>query len=195
MKRLALVLASICFLLTGCGAKPAESGPRAPAAPPVSTPADPQTAMRLVPYQSDLFGVSFSYPENLGEPEVTQTGLPHLRLDLGNGALAVYRDEAQIGNSLADLATENIEANTQASHGRIVSRNLGRQLLGGREAWAVQRHFDSAAGRTDSVTYFLLAGGFEYRIGCETKQGPPVVPWDAVAPVCARILETLRFGP
>lgn len=103
--------------------------------------------------------------------------------------------EAQHGKSLAELAAQNIDDNTKASNGRIVSRDLGRQTLGAQEAWGVQRYFDSAAGRTDSVMYIVLTEGFEYRVSCGTKQGPPVIPWENVAPVCERVLETIEFKP
>ncbi|HWI63776.1 MAG TPA: hypothetical protein VNT75_18220 [Symbiobacteriaceae bacterium] len=150
-------------------------------------------AAKLVTYESDLYGVSFSYPENLSAPAISEMGLHPLKLDLGNGEISIYRREAEAGKSLADLVAENIDANTKASHGRIVSKNLGRQTLGGNEAWAVQRHFDSAAGRYDAIQYIVLKGGFEYSVTCRTKQGPPVIPWQLVEPACQRILATISF--
>lgn len=150
-------------------------------------------ANTLLPFHSDLVGVSFSYPANLAEPEVTHVGIPAVKLDLVNGELVISSKDALDGKSGAELIAENIEENTKASSGRMISTDLGRQALGGQEAWAVQRYFASAAGRTDSVMYIVLTEGLEYRVSCATKQGPPVVPWEAVAPVCERILDTIQF--
>lgn len=149
----------------------------------------------LVPYRNDRYGVSLSYPEHLGEPGIPQTGFPALTLDLGNGEITVYREQATPGKSLADLAKENIEANTKASAGRTVSKDLGKQTLGGEEAWEVQRHWDSSVARYDAIQYFVLKGGFEYRVACGTKQAPPAIPWGAVEPMCQRILSTIKFEP
>jgi hypothetical protein len=148
----------------------------------------------LVPYQSEALGVRLSYPENFDKPESTQQGIP-LTLRFRTGEVSISRTDRSPGKSLQDLARENMDANTKASNGRIVTTDLGKQQLGGEEAWGVQSYFDSAAGRTDGVLYIVLIGSFEYRVGCQTKQGPPVIPWEEVKPVCERVLGTIWFGP
>lgn len=190
MKRLALAL--IMVMLVGCTPKP-PSPPSRPAEQDAIT--AKKLAAKLVPYRSDRLGVSFSYPENLNEPDFSETGLHDLKLDLGNGEISIFRRESEAGKSLVDVATENIDANTKASNGRLVSKHLGPQTLGGEEAWAIQRHFDSAAGRFDATQYFVRKGEFTYSVTCQTKQGPPVIPWPAVEPVCQRVLATLSFHP
>lgn len=148
----------------------------------------------LVPHKSDALGVYFDYPENLDAPELIQSGGTTLTLLLGNGEISIHRTEVTPGLTLQELAQQRIEANTQASNGRIVSTDLGQLRLGGEDAWGTRRHFDSAAGRRDGIIYVVRKDGFEYWVGCLTKQGPPVIPWEAVAPVCQRVLETLKFA-
>jgi hypothetical protein len=171
----------------------AQSPPTSPSPAPKDSTAPDYLTTPLVPYQSDALGVRLSYPENFDKPESTQQGIP-LTLRFRTGEVYIHRTDRSPGKSLQDLARENMDANTKASNGRIVTTDLGKQQLGGEEAWGVQSYFDSAAGRTDGVLYILLKGSFEYRVGCQTKQGPPVIPWEDVKPVCERVLGTIRFG-
>lgn len=218
MRRPVLVLMLTVAFLVGCSTTPPKSGQRPVPSAPAQISREPQTSLpppptpppsthkqdeittqnmtsRLVLYRNDRYGVSLSYPENLNPPEIPQTGFQALKLDLGNGEISVYREEAKPGMTLQDLAQDNIDANTKASSGRLVERDLGKQTLGGEDAWEVQFVFPSAAGRFDAILYFVLKDGFEYLVSCETKQGPPVVPWSAVEPVCQRILATIKFEP
>lgn len=212
MKRFVLVLAVV--ILAGCGAKPPEPIKPVPAVPvePSAKPTTSQAAAyppnvkkdaittknldsQLVPYTNELLGISFSYPEHLEKPEIMPVGYQPLQLNLGNGEISITRKEAKPGVSPQDLARESIEVNTKASNGRRVYKDLGEQTLGSEEAWAVQHYFASAAGRTDGILYFVITGGFEYRVYCATKQGPPVIAWENVEPVCRRILASIKFGP
>jgi hypothetical protein len=199
----------LVVLLAGCATKTSPSqgsaapspGPsitaQSPPTPPSSAPKDSTApdylTTQLVLYQSEALGVRLSYPENFDKPESIQQGNP-LTLRFRTGEVSISRTDHAPGKSLQDLATEHINANTKASNGRLVMTDLGKQQLGGEEAWGFQSYFDSAAGRTDGVLYLVLNGSFEYRVGCQTKQGPPVIPWEDDKPVCERVLGTIRFG-
>lgn len=203
-----LVLIMMVVMLAGCasGPAPAKTEPVSEAAPPVLPPSrrpkPPQTAPAppdyltpaLVEFESAALGVRISYPVNFEPPLVVETGqMPNLRLRFATGEIGIYRSDRQPEMTAEALAKENMRANAEASHGRIVSKDLGAQQLGGEEAWAIQHHFASAAGRTDGIRYFVLKGPFAYIVGCATKEGPPVEPWDEVRPICERVLATIQF--
>jgi hypothetical protein len=192
LKRLALVTA-FPLLVSGC------AGRGAPEAPAVATPQPAATnttfvtaPATLVPVQLTDLGVSFSYPDQATPPERTEIAGGYTLL-FPTWEFTVFRREAPGGKDLGALAKEHMQANTQASSGRIVSTDLGQQTLGGKDAWAIKSHFDSAAGRTDWLHHIVLAGGYQYVVSCHTKQGPPVVPWESVAPACKQVLATVSF--
>lgn len=147
----------------------------------------------LVPVQFADLGVSFSFPHTGTLPELTQPTVATYTLLFPAWEFTVTRKEAAPGKDLAALAKEHMDANTRASSGRIVSTDLGQQTFGGKPAWAIKSHFDSAAGRTDWLHHIVLADEYQYVISCHTKQGPPVIPWESVRPACEQVLATLSF--
>jgi hypothetical protein len=200
MKRIALWL-GVGLLVTACAGAPKSGATSAsaeaasqPTPPVVAGPADGDPA-RLIPVQSEALGVSFAYPEQEPRPEVEEVGgaMMSLTLRFSTWEFVVVRKEPAPGEDLAALAKEHMDANTQASRGRIVSTDLGEQTLGGVPAWAVSSYFDSAAGRRDGLFYIVLKGPYQYGISCGTKQGPPVVPWESVRPLCEQALATVSF--
>lgn len=106
MRRLMLIL--MLIMLMGCSTGPSTptfgsvasredepfvasqtSAPDSPSTTDQLNPTKEKIDSKLVPYHNDLIGISFSYAENLNEPEITQTGIPTLKLDLRNGELSI----------------------------------------------------------------------------------------------------------
>lgn len=191
----------LLLLTAGCTPQATPQVTPGPSEPPVAarpapTPTpDPVLAgylsAAMTPLTDDALGITLAYPESFDAPFTTPQGALVLRFQTGD--VTIYKDEHPAGQSLAETVDQFIAINRTASMGRIVADEKGTRQLGGREVGFVQTHFASAAGRWDRSVYFVVIGGAEYRVSCGTKEGPPPIKWEAVAPICARVLGTIQF--
>lgn len=140
---------------------------------------------RATPYENRDMGIRYAYPAFLQPPAVTVIGIGQ---PFYTGHFSVGRTPRN-GATVAGLMALEKPAGTE----RIVATEREVRSLDGHEALFSRAYFDSAAGRRDWVTYQVPLGDYIYGLTCETRQGPPVVPWEEAAPACDRLLQDFHF--